>query len=488
MAGSRTLKLSILADVDDLKKNLAAGSKDVETFGDQITKFGKMAAAAFVAAAAAAGAYAVKIGVDGVKAAIEDEKAQTQLALALKNATGATEAQIKATEDSILKMSLATGVADDKLRPALQKLVLNTNDLGKAQELLSVALNVSTATGKPLEQVATAIGVAYDGNTAALAKLKIGLTATELKSMSFTEVQAKLNEQFGGAAQANAETYAGRIARMQVAFNEAKETLGYALLPILEKAMKFINQYATPIIEAFSKSLDDKNGLSLYFNNVATLLKNIFLPIWEGLVYAFDKIRDAIADNKEGFIAFAKIIQDYVAPVLGTVLGSALKTIGDIAGGVLNVIGKVAGFIADVVETAVKGINVLIRAYNSIPVLPNIPTIPVTSVPAVTVPTVTTTTKTPTYTAPSIPTPSTTGTSTAASSASKAQTESLANLKPTVTIGGAPAGYTNEPTVTVAPTINIGVAGDPEGVARTVVDVLNRSYGRGALGAEALIL
>ena len=30
MAGSRTLKLSILADVDDLKKKLDTGSKDVE--------------------------------------------------------------------------------------------------------------------------------------------------------------------------------------------------------------------------------------------------------------------------------------------------------------------------------------------------------------------------------------------------------------------------------------------------------------------------
>lgn len=495
MAGSRTLKLSILADVDDLKKNLTAGSKDVETFGDQVTKFGKVAAAAFVAAAAAAGAYALKIGVDGVKAAIEDEKAQTQLALALKNATGATTAQIAATEDSILQMSLATGVADDKLRPALQKLALNTNDLGKAQELLSVALNVSTATGKPLEQVATAIGVAYDGNTAALAKLKIGLTATELKSMTFTEVQAKLNEQFGGAAQANAETYAGRIARMQVAFNEAKETIGYALLPILEKAMRFINDYATPVIEAFSKGIGDKSGLGLYFNNLATLLKNVFLPIWEGLVYAFDKIKTAIEDNKEGFMAFAKIIQDYVAPVLGTVLGSALKTIGDIAGGVLSVIGKVAGFIADVVETAVAGINILIRAYNSIPLLPNIPTIPVSSVPQVTVPKVTSSGAS-TYTAPTIPTPSSAGTSSAVSSASSAA--AAANNGGFVNQPGQAATYAANQAMVDAViaaaeskanvTVNIGVAGDPEGVARTVVDVLQQQYYRGTYGTAVLDL
>ena len=96
MAGSRTLKLSILADVDDLKKKLDTGANEVEGFGGKLEKFGKVAAAAFAAAAVAAGAYATKLAIDGVKAAIEDEAAQVRLAEALKNATGATEAQIVA--------------------------------------------------------------------------------------------------------------------------------------------------------------------------------------------------------------------------------------------------------------------------------------------------------------------------------------------------------------------------------------------------------
>ena len=176
-----------------------------------------------------------------------------------------------------------------------------------------------------------------------------------------------LTDLFGGAAAANAETYAGRLARMQVAFDEVKETIGFALLPILEKSMRFINTYAQPVIEALTEGLDNKSGLGYYFNLVALNLKNVFLPIWDGLVYAFNKIKDAIADNSEGFLKFGKLIAEYVAPVVGTVLGGALKILGDIAGGVLNIIGKVAGFITDVVETAIKGVNALIRAYNSIP-------------------------------------------------------------------------------------------------------------------------
>ena len=262
MAGqSRTLKLSILADVDQLKKSLAQANGDVDSSSTKMLDFGKKAGLAFAAAGAAAGAYAIKIGIDGVKAAIEDEAAQNKLANALENATGATQLQIAATEDQILKMSLATGVSDDKLRPALQRLAISTGDITKAQDLLSVALDVSTATGKPLETVANAIGKAYDGNTAALGKLGIGLSATELKTMSFTDVQQKLTDLFGGAAASNAETYEGKIARLKVGFDEAKETIGQGLLPMITSLIDYINLNVLPAFTAFAAGFTGKGKL-----------------------------------------------------------------------------------------------------------------------------------------------------------------------------------------------------------------------------------
>jgi len=262
MAGqSRTLKLSILADVDQLKKSLNAANTDVDSSATKMLDFGKKAGLAFAAAAAAAGAYAIKIGIDGVKAAIEDEASQNKLALALENATGATNAQIAATEASILKMSLATGVADDKLRPALQRLAISTGDISKAQDLLTVALDVATATGKPLETVANAIGKAYDGNTAALGKLGIGLSAAELKTMSFTDVQQQLTDLFGGAAAANAETYQGKIAILKVSFDEAKETIGTGLLPMVTSLIDYINDNVLPAFNAFALGFSGKGKL-----------------------------------------------------------------------------------------------------------------------------------------------------------------------------------------------------------------------------------
>ena len=175
MAGSRTLKLSIFADVDDLKKKLDTGANEVEGFGGKLEKFGKVAAAAFAAAAAAAAAYAGKLAIEGVKAAIEDEAAQKRLASALENVTGATDAQIAAVEKQILKQSLATGVADDQLRPALQRLATSTGDVKKSQDLLNLALDISAAKGISVETAANALAKAYNGNSGESFRLHSGL-------------------------------------------------------------------------------------------------------------------------------------------------------------------------------------------------------------------------------------------------------------------------------------------------------------------------
>jgi len=368
MAGqSRTLKLSILADVDQLKKNLNTGSNEVEGFGSKLGGFAKKAGAAFAVAGAAAAAYASKLAVDGVKAAIEDEQAQTQLALALENATGATNAQIKATEDSILQMSLATGVADDQLRPALGRLVRSTGDITKAQDLLSTALDISAATGKPLEAVANSLGKAYDGNTAALGKLGIGLDAAELKSMSFEQVQGRLTDLFGGAAAANADTYAGKIARVQVAFNEAQETVGTALLPILDKLLGFINENALPAIQAFSAafSLTEGDGFGKVITDLGTTLKKVFTPIIEGVKSVFDSVKTAVLNSKDEFKAFWDVIK-FIAPLIGKAIGDSLKVVGDIAEILITVFAKVLGAIKPLINFAIDGINLVIRGLNLI--------------------------------------------------------------------------------------------------------------------------
>jgi len=454
MAGNRTLKLSILADVDDLNKKLKAANGDVEKSATGMEKFGKVASAAFAAAAAAAAAYALKIGVDGVKAALADEQSQVKLASALENATGATKAQIAATEDSIEKMARATGVADDKLRPALSRLALSTGDVSKAQDLLALALDISTQTGKPLEGVANALGKAYDGNTAALGKLGIGLSSAELKAMSFTEVQSRLSDLFGGAAAKNAETFQGRMDRLKVAFDESVEAIGYKLLPIIESLINIILTKVVPGFEKFAK--------------------------------LFDPIKDAIDRNKESFEALGNFIVDYIVPVFTVALGGAISFVAKIAAGVVDIVGSVINVIRTLVSGAIDGINALIKAYNAIPILPNIPTIskPSFTTPTVSAPKVTT----PTYTAPTISSPGT-GSNVTTSSTSGVATAAATATAASTAIGSFNAGsFRMAEAATSGDTYNINVTGalDKEGVARQIVDIIQSSNLRGTNGSLGL--
>jgi hypothetical protein len=374
--GSRTLKLSILADVDNLVKGLKQGSGDVETFGSKISDFGKKAGLVFAAAAAAAGAYAIKIGIDGVKSAVADEQAQVKLAGALQAATGATNQQIAAVERQITKTSLASGVADDQLRPALARLALSTSDTAKAQDLLNLALDVSTRTGKPLETVANALGKAYDGNAASLGKLGIGLSAAELKTMSFTDVQTKLTDLFGGAAAQNAETFQGRMDRLKVAFDEAVETIGFALLPILSKLLEAFTTYILPIIEKVSGAISDRStGLLGAFESIVEAIKSYVMPIFDGIVVIFNKVKDAIIDNIDSFKSFFDLVK-VAAPIIGKLIGGALQVIGEIASVTITVIAKVLGAITPMLNTAIDGINLVIRGLNIINPFSDIPYLP----------------------------------------------------------------------------------------------------------------
>ena len=498
MAGSRTLKLSILGDVDNLNKSLKAATADVETFGDKVTKTGKMVGAALVAAAAAAGAYAVKIGVDGVKAALEDEKAQRILAQTLENTTGATLAQVSAVEEYISKTALAVGVTDDELRPAFSRLIRSTKDVEEAQKLLTLALDISSATGKPLEAITNSLGKAYDGNTNALGKLGLGIDQSILKTKDFNLVYESLRTSFAGFAANEANTFQGRIDRLNIAFDEAKETIGFAILPILEKLMNFIIQYGVPTMNKLVASFSGQNGLASGMNTIVSIVSNILTPVFNGLIKAFGYIRDAIGDNLDTFKEFGGYIAQYLAPVVGTVLGGALQVVGKIAGGVIDIIAGVIKVMNTLIGGAIDGINAVIRAYNAVPLLPNIPTVskPTISTPSISGASVAAAAmpNIPTASVPSVSGASG-GTATASRTAASVAATSAA-LVPTVTIGGAPAGYRPEtftPTATlggapasyVTNNVNIGVAGDPEGVARAVVDVINTSYYRGGLGAQA---
>jgi hypothetical protein len=346
MAGtSRALTLKLLADVDNFTKGLDKGTKETQTFGDKITKFGKVAGLAFAAAGAAAAAYAGKLLVDGVKSAIEDEKAQAKLATTLANVTGATEAQIAAVESQITKTSLLTGLTDDELRPSFERFVRATGDSDAALKLQATAIDVAAGSGKSLEAVTNAMAKAAEGNTASLVKLGVGLTAAELKTMSLDEITLSLANTFGGQAAVQADTFAGKMQRLQVAFDEGKETVGAFVLDAITPMVEIVVNKVMPALTSFVTGVGGPGGLKGTFDVFVEGAKNVFIPIFNGIRSAFNSIKASVMDNKEEFTALFNFLKNYVAPFLGGALRIAIVAIGNVISTVVDLVASlVRGF------------------------------------------------------------------------------------------------------------------------------------------------
>jgi F0F1-type ATP synthase membrane subunit c/vacuolar-type H+-ATPase subunit K len=256
MATQRTLKLNLLADVDKFGKNMKKAGTDTTSFGNKVSNAGKRAAKGLAGVGVAAGIMATKLGVDAVQAAAEDEKSQKKLSTALKNTTNATDDQVAAVETWITTQQLALGVSDNELRPAFANLARATGSVTEAQNLLTLALDISAATGKDVETVSLGLSRAYNGNLGALTRLGVPLDQNTLKTKDFDAAASELTRLFGGSAKANTETLAGKLAILQETFGELQEGVGQKLIPKLKNLVDIVLQ----VSRAFSG--EDPDGLS----------------------------------------------------------------------------------------------------------------------------------------------------------------------------------------------------------------------------------
>jgi hypothetical protein len=435
--GTRALTLKLLADVDNFTKNLNKADKDVMSFGDKVSDFGKKAGLAFAAAGAAAVAYAGKLAIDGVKSAIEDAAAQEKLALTLKNVTGATNDQIAATEDYITQTSLAFGITDDDLRPSLERLARATGDVAKAQKLQTVAIDVAAGSGKSLEAVTNAMARAAEGNTAALGKLGIGLTSAQLKTMSMDQITAKLADTFENQAAAKADTFQGKLTRLQIAFDEGKETVGSYILTAITPMVEVIVNRVIPAIADFTNNLGDKLRPVIEF----------LTPITNGLRSAFNSVKNSLSDNSEElkplltlFKAVAEFARDVLAPVLSKTLGAALSIVGKAISGLIDGLASVVTFFNNLYNSIKRVIDLSKQLAGNLNPFSN-SSFSGASSPA----------------APTTP----------------------------VTPSGIPSYLNVRPVSTTNITVNGAI--DSESAARQIVSILNDSNARGTLGSAAFI-
>ena len=214
--------------------------KQLETVGEKaqfaIRKAAIPAAAAITAVAGALGLAA--------KAAAEDEQQQAILANTMQNVVGATDATVAATEDMISAMSRATGTADSELRPAFSALLVGTKNVGEATDALSLAQDISAATGNNLATVSDALAKAYAGNMKGLAALSPEMKGMIKDGASLDTVMLALNDNFGGAAAKSANTAAGQFKILKNSLAETQESIGAGLLPVLQKVLPYLQSMA----------------------------------------------------------------------------------------------------------------------------------------------------------------------------------------------------------------------------------------------------
>jgi hypothetical protein len=301
------------------------GFKQAETATDKMTKNVKKLAGAL--GLAFGGQAILAYGKKAVRAAAEDEKAQKQLALALKNVGLGRDAA--SSEDYIQRLQSEFGILDDKLRPAYQTLAVATQNTNEAQRLLNLSLDISAATGKDLASVTGALSRAYLGNNAALSRLGVGISKADLKAGKFEDIIGQLETTFKGAATQSANTFQGSIDKLGVAAANASEIIGTSLIDALKglgdqnsvdnlaSSMQNVAIYTADVIRGIGVMIEKLKGLpGVGFLDIQ------MIPLIGAYISALNEAGRASTAgqsgiNAQGLADLARLEAQYVVKTLG---------------------------------------------------------------------------------------------------------------------------------------------------------------------------
>jgi len=354
MASERQLVVKFVGDVSSLKK---AGA-EAEGSLNKLSGVAKAAAGAFAAGYVAD--KAVAFLEDSAKAAQEDLKSQALLATQLKTSVGATDAQVKSTEDFINKLERATGVADDDLRPALASLARGTKDTDQAQRELAIAMDIAAARGVDLTTVTSAMEKAHNGNIGALGRLGVATKDAEGNTLSLEQAMAGAAETYKGAAEAAVTP--GQ--RMSVAFQELKEQVGTALLPVLNALSTYM---ADTLLPAFQNAVvwlqENWPQISKTIGDTFDKIKPFLDEFVHSIELAFDIIKgvfEVVSDLLQGHWSDAwRAFKDMIGNVFGDIaklVGDKVDQVKELFGGLVSYVASLPGKIADAAVGMFHGI------------------------------------------------------------------------------------------------------------------------------------
>ena len=380
------ISIPVISDFDSKGTDRAIREfEKLETAGQKAQfAIGKAAAPA-----AAALGFLADFGGDAVKAFMEDDKAAQLLAKSLKNTTGATDAQIASVEDFITKTSIAAAVSDDELRPAMDNLVRGTGDVTEAQDLLSLALDISAGTGKDLGAVSDALSKAFNGQLGPLKKLDPALAGLIENGATTDEVFAALGDTFQGAASTSANTASGKMKSFGIQMGEFKESVGAAVMPIVQKLLPAFTSIGTwisnnvPLVVTLGAVIGTLAAAVFIINGalaawaavgavtaaINAVMSTSFSALWvaTGAVVILAVVAALIALQMK-FNIFGKAI-DGIKTVFTTMWGVAKSVFGwivDTIKSTVSIIGTVFGTIVSAITGPFKAaFNGVARLWNS---------------------------------------------------------------------------------------------------------------------------
>ena len=259
MADVRTLKLNLLADVSDFSRGISGADDQTNKFEKNLRTNGKKMARSIGFVTIAVGAMATALAVDAVKAAAEDEVSQKKFQETLKDTAGVIDSTvIKSINDYIERMQFATGFSDGELRDSLGRLTRSTGNVTEAQDLQTLAMDISRGTGKDLTTVSDNLAKAYDGNEGALKRMGVPLDDNILKSGDFKDITDELTRLFGGQASTYADTYQGKLDIVNQRLGELKESGGKPLLDTLGTLLEMTDKVARGFAGEDPESLSNR--------------------------------------------------------------------------------------------------------------------------------------------------------------------------------------------------------------------------------------
>jgi phage-related protein len=416
-AGTRTLKLSLLADVAGLSKGLNQGTNEVQGFGSKMANFGKKAAAAFAVAGIAAAAFAVKFAKDAIVAGEAAATANARIEQINKSMGlfgESTNEVNKALIDYAEKTARATGVDTNSIKATQAKLLTfkelaaTANEIGgNFERSTKAAIDLGAAGFGTAELNAVALGKALNDPIKGISALsRNGITFTEsekdrikvlVESNKVGEAQnmilKAIETQVGGTAEATANA----TDKMRVGFTQVTEKVGLALLPVFEKLTNFVIDQVFPAFDKIGAQfagltsqlgenlLPALDNLVTFFqdylipvfkayyefiiNDLIPAIVNFFQPALAGISKAFSSVSKSLQNNKEKlkplfdlFQEFFEFASKYLAPFLGTVLGKAFQVLGSVISGIITIFAN----LVNIISSAINGIQTLISLVSNI--------------------------------------------------------------------------------------------------------------------------